>query len=167
MRRSEKRGHIEYPAASDYDSHMEEFVIRDLPHFLTLWQDVYASRGNPAWDHILPYYDRDVVFRDSVQEVRGIKAFTAMTRRLARRSKHLEFLVRHGVMDGNLIFIEWEMRISFKSYPKSSVYGASRILLRNGKILEQRDFYDLWGDIFDNIPFAGKAYRLFMRKAFG
>ena len=115
---------------------MEEFVIRDLPHFLTVWQDVYASRGKPAWDHILPYYDRDVVFRDSVQEVRGIKAFTAMTRRLARRSKHLEFLVRHGVMEGDLIFIEWEMRISYKSYPKSSVFGASQILLRNGKIIE-------------------------------
>ena len=146
---------------------MEESRIRDLPHFLSLWQDIYASAGRPAWDHILPYYDKDIVFRDTVQEIRGIKDFSAMTRRLAKRSKKLEFLVRHGVMEGNLIFIEWEMRISFKSYPASSLFGATRILLRDGKILEQRDYYDLWGDIFDNIPFVRKAYRLFMRKAFG
>ncbi len=146
---------------------MDEFKIRDLPHFLSLWQDIYASAGKPAWNHILAYYDRDILFRDSVQELRGIKDFTAMTRRLAKRSGKLEFLIRHGVMEGDLIFIEWEMRISYKRLPASSVFGASRILLREGKIVEQRDYYDLWGDIFDNIPLLGKAYRLFMRKAFG
>ncbi len=146
---------------------MTDLKIRDLRHFLSLWQDVYASRGKQAWDHILPYYDKDIVFRDSIQKIRGIKEFSEMTRRLAKRSKKIEFLVHNSAMTGDLIFIEWEMRISYKSYPTSSVYGASRILLRNGKILEQRDYYDLWGDIFDNIPFLGKAYRLFMRRRFG
>ena len=134
---------------------------------MSLWQDVYASAGRPAWDHILPYYDQDIVFQDSVQRIQGIKDFSEMTRRLAKRSRKIGFLVRNSVMTGDLIFIEWEMRISYKNYPKSSVFGASRILLRQGKILEQRDYYDLWGDIFDNIPFLGKGYRLFMRKRFG
>ena len=44
---------------------------------------------------------------------------------------------------------------------------ARRIVLRDGKVLDQRDYYDLWGDILDNIPFVGKLYRLFMRKRFG
>ncbi len=35
------------------------------------------------------------------------------------------------------------------------------------KIIEQRDYYDLWGDIFDNIPSFRKPYRRFMRKHFG
>jgi hypothetical protein len=155
------------PTASYYYECMDEAKIRDLPHFLSLWQDIYASAGKPAWDHILPYYDKDILFQDSVQEIRGIKKFSEMTRRLAKRSKNLEFLIRHSVMGGDLIFIEWEMMISYKNYPTSSVFGASRILLREGKILEQRDYYDLWGDIFDNIPFLRKAYRLFMRKRFG
>jgi len=146
---------------------MDDVRIRDLPQFLSLWRNIYASAGKPAWDHILPYYDKDILFRDSIQELRGIKAFTAMTRRLAKRSRKLEFLIHHGVMEGNLIFIEWEMKISYKSSPASSVFGSSRLLLREGKIIEQRDYYDLWGDIFDNIPFLGKAYRLFMRKVFG
>jgi hypothetical protein len=146
---------------------MVESKIRDLPHFLSLWQDVYASEGKPAWDHILPFYDKHIVFQDSVQRIRGIKDFSEMTRRLARRSRKIGFLVRNSVMTGDLIFIEWEMRITYKNYPRSSVFGASRILLRHGKILEQRDYYDLWGDIFDNIPFLGKGYRQFMRKRFG
>lgn len=146
---------------------MGESRIRDLPHFLGLWQDVYASPGKPGWDHILPYYDKDIFFKDSVQEIRGIEEFSEMTRRLANRSKHIDFLVHSSVMEGNLIFMEWEMRISYKNYPLSSVFGASRILLRRGKIREQRDYYDLWGDILDNIPFLRKGYRRFMRKRFG
>lgn len=35
------------------------------------------------------------------------------------------------------------------------------------KVEEQRDYYDLWGDIFDNIPRFGKAYRRFMKRKFG
>jgi hypothetical protein len=146
---------------------MTESRIRDLSHFLSLWQNIYGVAGKPTWDHILPYYDKDILFRDSVQKIQGIKGFTEMTRRLARRSKNLKFIVHNSVMEGNLIFIEWEMMISYKNYPQSSVFGASRILLRNGKILEQRDYYDLWGDIIDNIPFLRKGYRLFMRKMFG
>ncbi len=146
---------------------MHDPVIRDLPHFLSLWQEVYASAGKPGWDHILPYYDKDILFKDSVQEIRGIERFAEMTRRLARRSRNIAFHVRNSVMQNNLIFIEWEMVISYRSFPTSSVFGASRILLRNGKVLEQRDYYDLWGDIFDNIPFVGKGYRRFMRRRFG
>ncbi len=120
-----------------------------------------------GWDHILPYYDKNIFFKDSIQEIRGIAEFTKMTRRLMKRSRNLEFLVRNSVMEENLIFMEWEIVISYKKYPKSSIYGASRILLRDGKIVEQRDYYDLWGDIFDNIPFIKKVYRRFMRGRFG
>jgi len=35
------------------------------------------------------------------------------------------------------------------------------------KIIEQRDYYDLWGDIFDNIPRFSVMYRKFMKKKFG
>ena len=40
-------------------------------------------------------------------------------------------------------------------------------LNEEGKIAEQRDYYDLWGDIFDNIPRFGKMYRKFMKSRFG
>ncbi len=73
-----------------------------------------------------------------------------------------------AVMEENTIFIEWEMTIKFKKNPSSVLYGSSRLTLNNeGKIIEQRDYYDLWGDIFDNIPRFGKAYRKFMIRKFG
>jgi len=135
---------------------------------LDLWSKTYNIEGKPDWSHILPYYDNNIYFRDSIQEIRGIEEFTSMTERLTNRSKDLKMKIVNAVMDENIIFIEWEMTIKFKKNPSSVLYGASRLTLnQDGKITEQRDYYDLWGDIFDNIPRFGKAYRKFMRKKFG
>lgn len=133
-----------------------------------LWSKTYNTEGKPDWSHILPYYDKDIYFRDSIQEIHGIEDFTAMTERLAKRSKELKMHVVRAVMEENIIFIEWEMTITFKKNPNSVMYGSSRITINDeGKIFEQRDYYDLWGDIFDNIPRFGKAYRKFMIRKFG
>jgi limonene-1,2-epoxide hydrolase len=133
-----------------------------------LWSKTYNTVGKPDWSHILPYYDNNIYFRDSIQEIRGIEKFTAMTERLTKRSKDLKMNIVNAVMEENKIFIEWEMTLSFKKYPSSILYGSSRLTLsEEGKIIEQRDYYDLWGDIFDNIPRFGKAYRKFMIRKFG
>ena len=135
---------------------------------LDLWSKTYNTEGKPDWSHILPYYDDNILFRDSIQEIRGIKEFTAMTERLTKRSKDLKMNIVKAVMEENTIFIEWEMTLSFKKYPSSLLYGSSRLTLsKEGKITEQRDYYDLWGDIFDNIPRFGNAYRKFLIRKFG
>jgi len=133
-----------------------------------LWSKTYNTEGKPDWSHILPYYDDQIYFRDSIQEIHGIEDFTAMTERLADRSKDLKMHIVRTAQQENIIFIEWEMTISYKKNPSSVLYGTSRVTLNEaGKITEQRDYYDLWGDIFDNIPRFGKAYRKFMHKKFG
>jgi len=133
-----------------------------------LWSKTYNTDGKPDWSHILPYYDANIYFRDSIQEIHGIDEFTAMTERLTKRSKDLKMNIVNASMEGNIVFIEWEMTLSFKKYPSSILYGTSRLTLnKEGKIIAQRDYYDLWGDIFDNIPRFGKAYRRFIKNKFG
>jgi limonene-1,2-epoxide hydrolase len=135
---------------------------------IELWSKTYNTEGKPDWSHILPYYDENIYFRDTIQEIRGIDEFTAMTRRLTDRSKDLKMKIIRAVMEENIVFIEWEMTIKFKKNPSSVLYGSSRLTLNNeGRIIEQRDYYDLWGDIFDNIPRFGKAYRRFIKRKFG
>jgi hypothetical protein len=141
-------------------------LTKDL--VLDLWSKTYNTEGKPDWSHILPYYDTNIYFKDTIQEIRGIENFTAMTVRLTERSKDLKMNIVNALMEGNIIFLEWEMTLSFKKYPSSILYGSSRLTLNaEGKIMEQRDYYDLWGDIFDNIPRFGKAYRKFLIRKFG
>ena len=133
-----------------------------------LWSQTYNTEGKPDWSHILPFYHNEIYFRDSIQEIEGMVDFKAMTERLTRRAKDLKMKIVNSVMQENQVFIEWEMTIGFKKYPNSIMYGASRLTLNEeGKIIVQRDYYDLWGDIFDNIPRFGKAYRKFMKRKFG
>jgi len=143
-------------------------AIHDLRQISYLWTRTYNETGKPDWSHLLPYYADDIHFQDSVQEIHGIAGFRAMVERLARRSGELHMDILHATMEGNIIFMEWEMTILFRKTRSSVVHGASRLSLNEqGKIAMQRDYYDLWGDIFDNIPVFGKLYRKFMRSVFG
>ena len=145
-----------------------QFIKITADSIRELWTRTYNTEGKPDWSHILPFYAEDMYFRDSIQEILGIEDFTAMTQRLTKRSKDLKMHIKNTVMEGNVVFIEWEMTIAFKKNPSSIMYGSSRLTLNSkGKIAEQRDYYDLWGDIFDNIPRFGKAYRKFMKRRFG
>jgi len=154
--------------AMEETTNLEENNKITLEQLKELWSQTYNTEGKPDWSHILPYYDENIYFRDSVQELHGIKDFTEMTERLSKRSKDLKMEILNAAQNGNKYFLEWRMSISFKKYPNSYLYGSSRVTLNDkGKIIEQRDYYDLWGDIFDNIPRFGKAYRRFMKRKFG
>ena len=95
-----------------------EYTIQSKEQLKDLWTNIYNTEGKPDWSHILPYYDDDIYFRDSVQEIHGISEFKAMTERLIARSDNLRMDVKHTARDGNVIFLEWEMRLSFKKYPR-------------------------------------------------
>lgn len=133
-----------------------------------LWSKTYNRQGRPDWSHIFPYYHRDIVFQDTIQRIEGIKEFTAMCKRLTRRTQHLKMEILAISQNGNVIMFDWIMTLMFKKYPDTPMYGATKLVLtEDGLIKEQRDYYDLWGDIFNNIPHFGKMYRRFLVRKFG
>lgn len=133
-----------------------------------LWSRTYNQEGKPDWSHILPYYHEDIVFQDSIQRIEGIGDFTALCNRLTRRCKQLHMDIASVVMIPPDIFMDWKMTMMFRRWPSSPVYGCSKLTLgEDGRIIYQRDYYDLWGDIFDGIPGFHRLYRWFMHKYFG
>lgn len=147
---------------------MSENRIYSVEQIAALWERTYNEKGKPDWSHLLPYYADDIHFVDTVQEIHGIAAFREMVERLARRSGDLQMKVLHATLDGDVAFVEWQMTLRFRRTRTVTMPGASRLTLNpDGKIVDQRDYYDLWGTIFDNIPGLGRAYRAFMRRVFG
>jgi limonene-1,2-epoxide hydrolase len=133
-----------------------------------LWSKTYNPAGKPDWTHIFPYYHPDVVFQDSIQRIEGKEKFVAMCRRLTKRCEKLEMDIRAIARNESFIFMDWKMTMVFRKLPSTPIYGSTRLTLHeDGRIVEQRDFYDLWGDIFDGVPFFRKTYREFMRRFFG
>ena len=133
-----------------------------------LWQKTYNSEGKPDWAHIFPYYHPDIVFRDSIQKIEGFPEFEKMCRRLTKRCSRLTMDIKFITREDKVIFIEWIMTMVFRRLPNTSMHGCSKFTLHeDGRIIEQRDYYDLWGDIFDRVPGFRWLYRKFMKVFFG
>ena len=140
----------------------------DIDKVRELWSKTYNTNGKPDWSHLYPYYHPDVVFQDSVQRIEGIREFVALCERLARRCESLQMEIVSIAGGSNFILMDWVMTMSFNKYPSTPVYGSTKLVINDdGRIIYQRDYFDLWGDIFNGIPYFKKIYRKFMRKHFG
>ena len=144
---------------------MEELTLDKVRE---LWSTTYNTGGKPDWSHIFSYYRPDVVFQDCIQRVEGIDNFKALCNRLVSRSKELKMKIHSIAKENMKIHIEWTMTIMFKKFPSTPLNGATVLTLHeDGRIISQRDYYDLWGDIFNQIPWFKNRYRRFMAKKFG
>ena len=135
---------------------------------LDLWSKTYNTNGKPDWSHIFGYYVDAIVFEDPIQKVIGKPAFVDMCNRLTERCKELKMNITSIASGVNLIFMQWEMTMIFRNTPSTTLYGCTKLTLDDdGRITHQRDYYDLWGDIFANVPGMKRAYPRFMKRVFG
>lgn len=147
---------------------IEDFIPLNATTVKELWSKTYNTEGKPDWSHIFKYYDQNIIFQDTIQRIEGKDDFVAMCNRLTTRTQQLQMEILNITQNENIIIFEWIMTMMFKKYPNTPLYGCTRLTLsEDGLIREQRDYYDLWGDIFNNIPRFGKMYRRFLVKKFG
>jgi len=133
-----------------------------------LWGKTYNSDGKPDWSHIFPYYHDDIVFHDSIQKIEGKEDFIELCNRLTDRCEQLQMDIISIAQHDNEIFFEWKMTMMFKKFPSTPMFGCTKLTFgEDNRIVKQRDYYDLWGDIFNGIPWFHKPYRKFMHKYFG
>ena len=133
-----------------------------------LWSKTYNTEGKPDWTHIFPWYHENLVFQDSIQRIEGKEKFTAMCHRLTRRCRRLNMEILSVAEASDGFFLQWIMVMIFRRLPSTPIYGCTKLTLDSeGMIIGQRDYYDLWGDIFNNIPGFRRLYRAFLRRLFG
>jgi limonene-1,2-epoxide hydrolase len=135
---------------------------------LDLWSRTYNTRGKPDWSHIFPYYHDDIIFHDPIQKVVGKQAFIDMCNRLSTRCEQLEMDITSIASTPSVIFLEWKMTMIFRKTPSTAIFGCTKLTLaKDGRIIQQRDYYDLLGDIFPNVPVMRKVYPKIMHRLFG
>jgi hypothetical protein len=70
--------------------------------------------------------------------------------------------------DDGGIFLQWKMTMIARRTPRTPVYGCSKLTLGpDGRIVHQRDYYVLWGDVFNGIPGWRRIYCKFLHRLFG
>jgi limonene-1,2-epoxide hydrolase len=149
---------------------VDELPLRPLTMELVreLWSKTYNHDGKPDWSHIFPYYSENIIFQDSIQRIEGKAEFIALCNRLTQRCENLRMDILSISGGLNFIIFDWVMIMAFKKFPDTPIYGCTKLTLNGqGMIIEQRDYFDLWGDIFNGIPWFHHRYRKFMHKKFG
>ncbi|MEJ2412127.1 MAG: nuclear transport factor 2 family protein [Anaerolineales bacterium] len=133
-----------------------------------LWGKTYNKEGKPDWSHIFPYYHDEIIFQDSIQRIEGIDDFKELCQRLTDRCEQLSMDIFTIAESPGSFFFDWEMVMTFRKWPSSSIFGTTKLTIgEDNRIIQQRDYFDLWGDIFNNIPYFHKPYRRFMKRYFG
>ena len=137
-------------------------MIRDL------WSKTYNKYGKPDWSHIFPYYHDDIVFQDSIQKIEGKNEFIKLCNRLTDRCEKLTMDLYTIAEAENAFLFDWKMEMMFKKWPSNPIYGSTKITMADdNRIIHQRDYYDIWGDIINGIPYLVKPYRGFVKRYFG
>ena len=133
-----------------------------------LWSKTYNKEGKPDWSHLYPYYHDDIIFEDSIQKIRGKEEFKALCNRLTERCEKLTMDIYNIAEQQNVFIFDWKMEMMFRKWPSTPIYGATKLTIaEDNRIINQRDYYDLWGDIFNGIPWFHRPYRNFMKRYFG
>lgn len=149
-------------------NHQSELEPLTEERFRQLWSRTYNTEGKPDWSHIFPYYHDQIVFQDSIQKIEGIDEFKALCKRLTDRCEQLNMEILSVMKDEHELFFQWKMQMIFRRFPSTPVYGCTKLTLGDDhRIIHQRDYFDLWGDIFNGIPGFRRLYRWFMHKYFG
>lgn len=155
----------EMPAAG---TKMSDLIPLNSEQILRLWTKTYNTEGKPDWSHIFPYYHEDIVFQDSIQTIRGKTDFIAMCNRLTERCEQLNMEIVTVAETTRTIMFDWKMTMIFKKFPSTPIFGSTKLTLdEHSMIVHQRDYFDIWGDIFNGIPFFKRSYRKFMHRYFG
>lgn len=143
--------------------------VMTLESLEEIWMSPYGKGKLPDYSRIYPHYHPDCLFHDSVQSFRGRDRFIQMCERLAERCSETYMDIHSMGQNGNnVFFVEWTMTVSFRNTPLTPIHGATRLNVdEEGLITLHRDYFDLWGDSVDAIPFLGKVYRWFMKNVMG
>ena len=69
----------------------------------------------------------------------------ALCKKLSNRCKELKMDIIDLSQTENRIFMQWEMTLMFKKFPRFTLYGCSKLTLNEeALIIEQRQRFSFW-----------------------
>lgn len=127
-------------------------------HDLTQFTEFYEQLDQTLLHKLTDIYSDDVVFIDPVTQHSGLEAIHGYFERLLQNTKDCRFEIQKARVDGATGYISWRMTFCHPRLNRGgpiNVEGFSLTIFRDGKICEQRDYYDMGAMIYEHIPVLG------------
>jgi hypothetical protein len=134
-------------------------------------RQMFSFRGKSAEGEgvdvsiIRTHYHSDVRFQDAIQVVEGRDAVIEMMLRFPKRVAELSCTVHAALQQDDLIVVEWSMDMrAHKRLPVMTNHGMSKLRLdADSRVVDHRDYFDLWGDMIDAFAGPSRLYRAIVR----
>ncbi len=120
--------------------------------------DSFERDGERSLSRLSKLYARDMVFRDPLQTLNGRDPFLAMNRRIMERARRLSFHVKDAIGGRDSLFLAWSMTYVPRRGPTIVFEGTTHARVRNGLIVEQRDYWDLLSSVAESLPVVRSVY---------
>lgn len=102
-----------------------------------------------------------IEFHDPLQDLRGREAFLAMNRRIVGRARRVSFVVHDLAVGEDTLFLSWTMTYEPRRGPTIAFVGATCFRVRDGLVVEQRDYWDLLSSLAGSVPGLRYLYERF------
>ncbi len=125
----------------------------------------YFAQMNFNDDFILrEIYSDNVVFTDPIHELHGIEKLIEYFKKLNDNLIEGSFQFIDEASIDNKAYLVWEMNLKLKKPNKHVKASGISVLIIDGKIVSQRDFFDAGELFYENIPVLGSIIRFLKKK---
>lgn len=131
------------------------------------FNDFYTELSESRLDALAGIYHPKVIFEDPVGTHEGLPALASYFRKLLKSCVQCEFVIRHQQFSGADAWLNWTMIFSHKRLNGGDpihVDGGSVLRIREGRVVFQRDYYDMGSMVYEQIPVLGRLIRWLRRR---
>jgi ketosteroid isomerase-like protein len=134
-----------------------------LDRFIT----VYTSLRKDNLNTLDEIYSEDVVFEDPAHRIEGYDNLSRYFESMYTNVTDCRFNIHEHAVNGDVAFISWTMTLS---HPKldggaeRAVNGCTRLVLKEGRVVLHRDYFDLGEMLYEALPVLGSAVRMIKKR---
>lgn len=119
-----------------------------------------ATNVEAASAQLRELYSENLRYENPIQRVEGAEAFLRLMRHMATRWAPFSMQIDEGLESPDRVL--GRFRLAFRpTFLKRTldIEGLTRCVIADGRIIEQRDYYDAMSSALEAVPLAGPVYR--------
>lgn len=144
----------------------ESLICKNREPWLSQYIDVYNRLNASNLNLLSTIYHPDIVFTDPLSEINGLVALSEYLKHLYENTNACKFNVTQHISEGNedghQTSMYWNMSLSHKRLNKGQfieVEGHSHLVLKDGLVIYQRDYFDVGSMIYEQLPVLGHVIK--------
>ncbi|EOD81196.1 putative transcriptional regulator [Grimontia indica] len=128
---------------------------------------VYTSLRKDNLNSLDEIYSEDVVFEDPAHRIEGYGNLSRYFESMYTNVTDCRFDIHDHAVNGDVAFISWTMTLShpkLEGGAERAVKGCTRLVLKEGRVVVHRDYFDLGEMLYEALPVLGSAVKMIKKR---